>query len=103
MTTYGVLLVSVVSPVLVFWGGSTGAWCALGLVTLLLVVHAIQLGMRRGQATRAYERGVCTRCGYDTRANAGRCPECGDELLNQAARYWRSRFGTSRARTSRGR
>jgi hypothetical protein len=93
MTTYGVLLVSVVSPVLVFWGGSAGAWCAAGLVSLLLVVHAIQLWMRRGQATRDYERGVCTRCGYDTRANAGRCPECGDELFTQAARYWRSRFG----------
>jgi hypothetical protein len=93
MTTYGLVLVSVVSPVLVFWGGPAGAWCAAGLVAVVLFVHAIEIGVWRGRATRAYDRGRCTRCGYDTRANAGRCPECGDELIAQAARYWRSRFG----------
>jgi hypothetical protein len=93
MTLYALLLVTIVAPALVFALGRVGAWWALALIALLFVTHALEIALTRRRTLRAYDRGRCTRCGYDTRANAGRCPECGDELRAQAAHYWRSRFG----------
>ena len=90
MTVYGLALVTVLVPFLVFGFGRPGVWASAALVAALLVAHAAGEYLARRRARRAFEGGRCTRCGYDTRASSGRCPECGDELISHAAEYWRS-------------
>ena len=86
---YGLALISVVVPFLVFGFGRRGAWASAALVGLFLVAYGVGAALARRRTRRAFEVGRCTRCGYDTRASSGRCPECGDELISHAAEYWR--------------
>lgn len=90
MTVYGLAFVTVAAPFLIFGFGRPGLFASAGLVVLFLMSHAVVEFVSHRRARRAFERGRCTRCGYDTRASSGRCPECGDELASHAAKYWRS-------------
>jgi hypothetical protein len=50
-------------------------------VTLLFLALPTRLAWVHRRASRARSRrrlGLCQRCGYDLRASAGRCPECGE-------------------------
>jgi hypothetical protein len=49
-------------------------WFLLAVLGLPFILRALaRLRMRR----RCIQRGLCPVCGYDLRATAGRCPECG--------------------------
>ena len=89
MTTYGLALVTVAVPFLVFGFGTRGAYLSGVLVAGFLLTCGIAEFISRRRARSDFEHGRCPRCGYDTRANAGRCPECGDDLTAHAAEYWR--------------
>lgn len=89
MTIYGLALITVAVPFLVFGFGRAGVWASAALVVLFLLAHGAGAFLGRRRWRRDFERGRCTRCGYDTRASSGRCPECGDDLTSHAAEYWR--------------
>ena len=93
MTTYGILIISVAVPLLVAFLGRPGWWASVGLVVTFLVARLVANFVSNRSVARAYDSGRCTRCGYDTRTNVERCPECGDDLVSQASRHWRRRFG----------
>lgn len=57
---------------------------ATGALLLLPGWAAAALVADRRAARREHE-GLCRRCGYDLRATAGRCPECGAEIGSFAA------------------
>lgn len=64
--------------------GSGGAWGACSLVVVplwaflgLTVLFLLPPGLRQLQSSRRRKRGACDACGYDLRATADRCPECG--------------------------
>jgi hypothetical protein len=90
MDTYALAFITVAAPFLIFALGRPGLWAAGGLVAMFLVARAVSHLVSRRRSLRAFEMGRCIRCGYDTRASSGRCPECGDELISHAAAYWRS-------------
>ena len=92
MTTYALLVITVGAPLLVLSMGRAGAWLAAALVAVFLAAHAALNAAGARRTLREYERGRCTRCGYDTRGSTRRCPECGDELVSQAVQYWKGRF-----------
>ena len=56
---------------------------------LLIVVTMVCSGIRAGSAEairlQRRSRGQCTACGYDLRASAERCPECGGDTGTPAA------------------
>jgi hypothetical protein len=90
MDTYGLLFITVATPFLVFALGRPGIWASGGMIALFLLARGICHVVSHQRSLRAFERGHCIRCGYDTRASSGRCPECGDELISHASTYWRS-------------
>ena len=54
---------------------------ACALTGILLGVSTL---VRHGQRVRARRAaGQCVRCGYDLRASADRCPECGAAVVRQ--------------------
>ena len=87
---YGLALITVAVPFLVFGFGRPGVLASVVLVSVFLLTQAVSRLVERRRSLRAFEKGRCARCGYDTRASSGRCPECGDELMSRAAEYWRS-------------
>jgi hypothetical protein len=90
METYGLVFITVAAPFLIFALGRPGVWATGGLVALFLLARVVSNALSYRRSLRDFERGRCVRCGYDTRASSGRCPECGDELIAHAATYWRS-------------
>ena len=57
-------------------------------VTLLFLAPATRLAWVHRRASRARSRrrlGLCQQCGYDLRASAVRCPECGEPVGGPAA------------------
>jgi predicted Zn-ribbon and HTH transcriptional regulator len=64
------------------------------LLSLSLCAATTDLARRvfRRPRGRRYEQHQCARCGYDIRFNVHRCPECGDNLFEQAKRYWGERL-----------
>ena len=90
MTVYGLVFITVAAPFLIFGFGRPGVYASAGLVGAFLITHALAALLDYWRFRRDFERGRCTRCGYDTRASSGRCPECGDELNTHAQEYWRS-------------
>lgn len=55
------------------------------LTVVLYIPPAIWLGRRRSKSS-GRAPGCCALCGYDLRASAGRCPECGAEMAMQRIR-----------------
>ena len=49
-----------------------------------LPAGAAARGVFRLRRRRRAARGLCARCGYDLRASAGRCPECGEPVAVEA-------------------
>lgn len=61
---------------------------AFALLVLLAMGFSICVGLLSAHGRRVRERqktfraqGLCEKCGYDIRANADRCPECGNPIV----------------------
>jgi hypothetical protein len=54
-----------------------GIWVGLRLRSLVLLLHRCYCKLRSRRRRRI---GLCPACGYDIRACAGRCSECGEPL-----------------------
>ena len=64
------------------------AWVPHGWVVLATAVPPAWWWVARGRAERRRSRagrGLCAACGYDLRASAGRCPECGAAVPSGAS------------------
>lgn len=68
---------------LIPWRALTVPYAALVAVTALLPLWWLGLVVR---ARRRAGRGLCPSCGYDLRASADRCPECGAAIPRELAR-----------------
>jgi len=52
-------------------------WFLVLLFGLAPAIHIVRTGFRTGRRARWRGQGRCLSCGYDLRASAERCPECG--------------------------
>ena len=52
-------------------------WLVVSLCAILPGAFAIDLCLRKVLSRGRTQDGICARCGYDLRATAERCPECG--------------------------
>lgn len=57
-----------------------------GFVLLILLIPPLAWLTGSWRDRRRYPPGCCAACGYDLRANSGRCPECGVDVAPAAAR-----------------
>ncbi|HEY2586610.1 MAG TPA: hypothetical protein VGI81_12675 [Tepidisphaeraceae bacterium] len=60
------------------WGVAVPHWFLFLCTAALPATTGVRWSARRVARARV-RRGLCARCGYDLRASAGRCPECGLE------------------------
>lgn len=56
--------------------------CALELFLAGIPAVCIALRQRDSKRLERYRKGLCVSCGYDLRASASRCPECGKKVEN---------------------
>lgn len=57
----------------------------LGLASIAIPVWLVdRVLMKRLAARRAVQAGLCVNCGYDIRANADRCSECGHPIVEKS-------------------
>lgn len=61
-----------------YWYVSFPHWLAVAVLAPFPLLHLA--AARRDRLRRhRLDHGLCLRCGYDLRANTGRCPECGTD------------------------
>jgi hypothetical protein len=70
------------------------------LITSALPVRVFLFGQRRRRDLRRRRAGLCDRCGYDIRANTGRCSECGEPFGSHAPVARRDRWRPALACTN---
>lgn len=68
--------------VFAFSGVLLPAWLVAAIYAAAPVVMAVQ-SLRHRRIRQRAESGLCVNCGYDLRASAGRCPECGGVPLGE--------------------
>ncbi len=53
----------------------------IGVLAMFAIVYRQELAARKKRMMlRRMLRGFCGKCGYDLRASAGNCPECGEPI-----------------------
>jgi hypothetical protein len=75
----------VMLPPSALWGVAAPYWFLFLMAGTLPAAWAAQWRRRRLKRRRIGQ-GLCARCGYDLRASAGRCPECGGDGTIEASR-----------------
>jgi hypothetical protein len=60
-------------------------WFIAGLAAVPAAI-GLRSCWRRSRAQYRTKRGLCARCGYDLRASAGQCPECGAQCATSSVR-----------------
>jgi hypothetical protein len=65
------------------WGFRLPYW----LIVAATVVPSVRMLRRLRRSRRHFwvRRGLCGGCGYDIRASAGRCPECGEPIADRSS------------------